>query len=392
METISTLQKSMRSKITKILFLGAFIFMGLTSKAQCTASFTPFDSVGYGYFMNTSSGSGLTSSWDFGDGTFGSGTGDIIHLYSSPGTYYVCLTVTNFLATCTDTYCDSITIGVGGGSGACMGIVNPTFTYIDSLGTVDFSNTPSGSGPVYFWDFGDGTNSSVVGNTTHVYSSPGTYMVCLTVYETGAGTDSCQYCDYVTVGSLLPSCYAGFVIMQDSTDLYNYFVYNYSTTPGTTTYFWDFGDGTTSTLAYPSHTYADTIPVQLCLTVSDGAGCTATFCDSILTPGRSGTPFTINVMNPMGISENENTITALENYPNPFSDNTTINYEINKEATVSICIVDLLGNKIAEIVNENKTSGEYSVTWNSQGVSDGMYLLQLQVNNDIKTKKIIVNK
>lgn len=362
--------------------------MSFTSKAQCTASFIPYDSVGYGYFVNTSSGSGLTCTWDFGDGTFGSGTGDITHLYSTTGTYYVCLTVTNFLATCTSTYCDSIRIS-SSSSGSC----NALFGSADSVTFFQFYDASTGAGSLtYFWDFGDGTNSTTVGDETHVYASAGTYLVCLTVSDT-SGSCSDTYCNYVTVmGGTLPSCYAGFSIVQDSTNLFNYFIYNYSTSSGTITYLWDFGDGSSSTLAYPSHTYATTSPVTICLTITDGASCTDTYCDSI-TPGMMmSSVFTINVLNPMGVSENENTITSLENYPNPFSDNTTINYAINKEATVSISVVDLLGNTIAEIVNENKASGEYSITWNSQTVSDGMYLLQLKVNNDIKTKKIIVNK
>ncbi|CAN5537673.1 hypothetical protein BH10BAC1_BH10BAC1_01170 [soil metagenome] len=385
MKTIFTSQKNSTSRLTKVLVLAAFIFMSFTSKAQCAASFISSDSAGTGYFVNTSTGSGITSTWNFGDGTSGTSTGDITHYYPSAGTYIVCLTITDFLATCTSTYCDSITIGAGGSCNALFGSA-------DSTSFTQFYDASTGAGPLnYSWDFGDGSTSTTVGNVTHVYATPGTYWACLTITDT-AGSCSDTYCSSIYSGGST-GCNAYFYIVQDSFDLYNYFVYNASyVSSGSMTYFWDFGDGTTSTLPYPSHTYADTIPVQLCLTITDGASCTSTFCDSILTPGRSGTPFTISVMNPMAISENENSITSLENYPNPFSDNTTINYSINKDANVSISIIDLLGNKIAEITNENKASGEYSTTWNSQGVSEGMYLLQLKVNNDIKTKKIVVNK
>jgi len=44
---------------------------------------------------------------------------------------------------------------------------------------------------------------------------------------------------------------------------------------------WDLGDGSTSTDANPSHTYADPIVYEVCLTVEDDAGCTATFCDKV---------------------------------------------------------------------------------------------------------------
>ena len=141
---------------------------------------------------------------------------------------------------------------------------------------------------------------------------------------------------------------------------------------------------------YPTHTYATTTPIVLCLTISDGS-CTDTYCDSI-TPGlMMSSVFTINVV-PLSISENISSITSFENYPNPFSDNTTINYAINKDANVSISIVDLWGNTIAELENGNRSNGEYSTTWNAEGVAEGMYLLQLKVNNDISIKKIIVNR
>jgi PKD repeat protein len=391
MKTIKKIKNQMISKITKVAFLGAFICIGFTSKAQCTASFVPFDSVGYGYFWNTSIGSGLTSTWNFGDGSTGTSVGDITHLYASPGTYYVCLTVNNFTTTCTATFCDSITIAPSS-TGACMGIVNASFTESETAGTINFTNVPSGSSPVYFWDFGDGTNSSVAGSTSHTYATNGTYPVCLTVYETGSGTDSCQYCTNVTVTGASPACSLTMNVVQDSSNLFNYFVYYTASTPGATTYLWDFGDGTASTLPYPSHTYLTTSPVVVCLTISDGLLCTVTSCDSI-TPGlMMSSTFTINAVNPLGISENENAITSLDNYPNPFSDFTTINYVINKEAHVSMNVIDLLGNTIAELENGNKASGEYTATWNPENIAEGMYLLQLKVNNNISTKKIIVNK
>lgn len=358
-----------------------------TTPAACSASFMPFDSSGYGYFINTSSGTGLTCTWDFGDGTTATTSGDAIHLYSSPGTYYVCLTISDFFSTCTDTYCDSITISSS--SGTC----NAFFVSNDSLAYTQFYDYSTGSGSLnYFWDFGDGTYSSTVGDETHVYASAGTYIVCLTIADS---TSSCSdiYCSSITVGSSA-SCNANFTIVQDSTNLYNYFVYNTSTfSSGSVAYLWDFGDGTTSTAAYPSHTYASTAPVVLCLTISDTSGCTDTYCDTI-TPGMMmSSMFTINVVNPLAsVTENETSITSFENYPNPFSDNTIINYLINKDAIVSLSIVDLLGNTIAELENGNKSSGEYSTKWNAESVSEGMYLLQLKVNNDISIKKIIVNR
>jgi PKD repeat protein len=368
--------------------------ISVTNTAGCSASFIPYDSAGYGYFYNTSGGSGLTSTWTFGDGTSGTSTGDITHLYASPGMYYVCLTVSNFLG-CSSTYCDSLRIN-GASSGMCLGSVDATFSAADSSGTAYFYNNPTGTGPVYFWDFGDGTTSSVVGTTSHFYSSPGTYPVCLTVYETGGTYDSCQYCSYVTIGGggTAGPCDATFTIVQDSTNLFNYYVYNNSVGSSTSTYFWDFGDGTSSTLQYPSHTYLSSGPYYLCLTVADSTpvlNCTHTYCDS-LGAGHASVPLTLTVVNTTtGISESI-VNTSLENYPNPFNGSTTISYSVSKDATVELNVFDLLGNKIAVIESNRRSAGTYTATWNAGNVSEGMYLLQMKVNEKVSTRKMVVNK
>jgi PKD repeat protein len=373
-----------------------YSFTVTNSSPSCNASFVPYDSAGYTYFWNQSTGSNLTSTWTFGDGTAGTSTGDIVHLYSGTGVFYVCLTVTDSSGSCTDTFCDSVVRG-SGSTGMCLGSVNASFTYMDSAGTAYFENIPTGTSPVYFWDFGDGTASSDVGNTTHYYGSPGTYMVCLTVYETGGTYDSCQYCSYVTIGGGSGGpCDASFVIIQDSTNLFNYYIYNNSTsTTGSATYFWDFGDGTSSTLQYPSHTYPGSGPYYLCLTITESSPmltCTATFCDS-LAAGHASVPITITVVDPLATGISESIVaTTLENYPNPFSGSTTINYSIAKDATVELSVTDLLGKKIATIENSNKTEGSYSVNWNAENVAEGMYLLQMKVNNNTTTRKIILTK
>ena len=385
MKQFKNFQNQLNSKIIKVLFSGVFLCISFSSKAQCTASFMPFDSAGYGYFTNTSIGTSLTSTWTFGDGTSGTSVGDITHLYSSPGTYYVCLTVSSFISSCTSTFCDSITILSP--TSSC----NAYFVSNDSSSFTQFYDYSTGTGTYnYSWDFGDGSTSSTVGNETHLYTSPGTYTVCLTISDTSTScTDT--YCSSVIVPGAA-TCNASFIIVQDSTNLFNYFVYNTSSALAPAlTYLWDFGDGTTSTGAYPSHTYASTTPVVLCLTIADGTGCTDTFCDSI-TPGlMMSSTFTINVL-PLGVTEDVSTISSLENYPNPLSDMTTISYSIKKDEFVELAIFDLRGNKIASIENGNKQTGMFTTTWNSDGVANGMYLLHLKAGNSVSVKKLVISK
>ena len=386
------LQDSSSSCVDTNLFLVTVINNSTPTGGGCNAYFVAHDSLNYVLFENLSTGSGLTYAWTYGDGTTATAVGNAYHTYASTGTYIVCLTVSNMLG-CSSTYCDSVTIHSNGMSGACMGIVNPVFTASDSGAFGVFINSPSTPNQMYGWDFGDGSYGSTIGNTTHHYAANGTYYVCLSAFDT-LTLDSCHYCTYVNI-TAYPGCYASYYIVQDSLDSYQYNLYNTSyTTLGSPSYYWDFGDGATSTLPYPSHTYAGNGPYYLCLTIADSSAagyCTDTYCDS-LAAGRSE-GITVTVVAPLTTGISEQTIaTSLENYPNPFSGSTTINYTIAADAAVELNVVDLLGNKVASLENSHKAAGSYSVVWNAGDVAQGMYLLQMRANNSVSIRKIIVNK
>ncbi len=147
---------------------------------------------------------------------------------------------------------------------------------------------------IYFWDFGDGSTSATSGSTTHTYTLNGTYYACLTISDTSGCSNT--YCGYVTVGNPAGNnCSASFYLVQDSTNMYNYTAVSYATTGTSYSYFWDFGDGSSSTQQYPTHTYAGVGPYVLCLTVTDNVGCTATQCDSLYA-GRGSNVITLNVV------------------------------------------------------------------------------------------------
>ena len=73
----------------------------------------------------------------------------------------------------------------------------------------------------------------------------------------------------------------------------------------------------------------------------------------------------------------EETIAAyrlFNNYPNPFNPTTTIRYDLPEPAKVSLIVYDVLGRKVAELVNEEKAAGYHSITWNAANVASGVYL------------------
>jgi len=85
-------------------------------------------------------------------------------------------------------------------------------------------------------------------------------------------------------------------------------------------------------------------------------------------------------------------IVLLQNYPNPFNPTTTINYSIPKSGLVTIKVYDVLGKEVRTLVNEEKTAGNYSVQFNGNNLSSGIYFYRMQSDNLSQTKKLILLK
>jgi hypothetical protein len=90
--------------------------------------------------------------------------------------------------------------------------------------------------------------------------------------------------------------------------------------------------------------------------------------------------------------------TLYQNYPNPFNPTTTIAYDLNKSADVTIKIYNLAGQEVNTLVNnENQSPGSKQVVWdgrdsNGHQVASGIYLYKLQAGSTIQTRKMILLK
>lgn len=78
------------------------------------------------------------------------------------------------------------------------------------------------------------------------------------------------------------------------------------------------------------------------------------------------------------------------NYPNPFSQNTTISFNIHNHRFVSLKVYDVLGNEIKTLVNKELLAGEYEFKFSGKGLTCGIYYYQLRMGNLMKTKKMIL--
>jgi len=86
-----------------------------------------------------------------------------------------------------------------------------------------------------------------------------------------------------------------------------------------------------------------------------------------------------------------------ENYPNPFNPSTNIKFDIPENGLVSLIVYDLMGHKVAELVNTNMNSGFHNVSWNGTDnfgntVSTGVYIYQLKTGNYSNTQKMLFIK
>lgn len=80
----------------------------------------------------------------------------------------------------------------------------------------------------------------------------------------------------------------------------------------------------------------------------------------------------------------------MQNYPNPFNPTTTIQYSVPQNSFIRIVIYDLLGKALKVLVNEEKATGNYTVTFNAKELSSGIYFYRLQAGKFVDTKKMIL--
>ena len=247
-------------------------FLGLQAQPICDelqAGFTSSISGLSIQFTNASAGAGLqtTYQWTYGDGNTANAPNPS-HTYTAAGEYEVCLYVISIYfngggvpTTCVDTACTMIVVGP---ADPCDGFEACFEASQTAANTIAFGNcSQPGANAQYLWTFGDGSNGSGT-YPTHVYDQPGTYTVCVTAYGNGCEDTYC-----------LP------VVVQGGSDPCDELEagFTWTTTPngtqfsnGTTgtgiqnTWYWTFGDGSTSNDGQPFHTYAEPGVYEVCLT------------------------------------------------------------------------------------------------------------------------------
>ena len=194
--------------------------------------------------LNTSNTSPVsTYAWSFGNGQTAT-TANPTASYNTAGTYTITLnyTLANGCAYSKQRIITLIATPISSFT------ATPTTVCIGS--PVTFTNTSS-AGTTYSWYFGDGTTTASNANSiTHAYTDTGTYTVMLTGFNGGC-VDTFKQINLIHVNP--PKAIFTFSIANCSDRKTIAFT---NTSIGATSYLWNFGDGGTSTLSNPTHTYA----------------------------------------------------------------------------------------------------------------------------------------
>jgi PKD repeat protein len=311
-------------------------------------------------FSNSSIG-GDSYAWNFGDGEE-STEENPSHSYSQVGTYLVELVAFNSCGS--DTILQEVEV--------VAVIPSAMFSADETTGcvpfTVQFTDDSQGGPTEWNWIFEGGIPATATEqNPVVVYNTPGTYDVTLEVSNI-AGNNLLVQSNLITVGDVPQP---EFTYTDDMGE-----VIFTNTTIGGSTYTWDFGDGGSSNQSSPTHTYTESGTYTVLLTASNECG-DATFSQEI----------TVMISS---VGEIEG-ISRLDLFPNP--NNGQFNLRIESNTATSAEVALRIYNAIGQQLIDRKAilaNGVLQETFNLQAYPSGMYFLQLEMNGNTLTRKVIV--
>jgi len=105
--------------------------------------------------------------------------------------------------------------------------------------------------------------------------------------------------------------------------------------------------------------------------------------------------FTANITSKndvVSVHELKNNELLLTNYPNPFSNSTTIGFTLKKNSKIKLSIYDLSGRLIQILADKELTSGEHRLEFSSGTISTGIYYCVLNTGESVETRKMIITK
>ncbi|HAY33266.1 MAG TPA: T9SS type A sorting domain-containing protein [Ignavibacteria bacterium] len=120
--------------------------------------------------------------------------------------------------------------------------------------------------------------------------------------------------------------------------------------------------------------------------------------DTLAVPNASNNTVTFHLLDyPSGVNLNQtgipNSSVLYQNYPNPFNPETVIRFDLSESKFISLKIFDILGNEIASLLNEKKSTGNYEIKFDGSSLSGGVYFYRLSADGvSVDTKSMMLIK
>lgn len=134
---------------------------------------------------------------------------------------------------------------------------------------VQYTSTSTGA-VSWFWDLGNG-NTSTLSNPSNLYTTSGNFTITLIAFDASGNSDTARYTNFITVEGR-PTADFNSNITTACPDN-NLFIFTNSSFGSATSFLWDFGDGTTSSLENPTHSYTYAGMFTVTLIAMNGSGC-----------------------------------------------------------------------------------------------------------------------
>ncbi|MEI9910034.1 MAG: PKD domain-containing protein [Bacteroidota bacterium] len=298
----------MRKLISFVFILSC---VNIKVKAQCDAAFTFSVNLATAQFQATNANVNYRHYWLLGDGTNGFGTG-ISHTYSFPGTYTVTHILADSVNQCSDTTQQLIGINIPVTCQSNLSLTRDS----SNFSLYYFNAMPQVTGDTamfYYWKI-DGISLPLPATTSSFSQvlTPGIHYICLTIFTTTGCTSSLCHTIIVTTP---PPC-ALTASFTYTTFASNSKQFNFTPDPlsNELRYDWNFGDGHSSSLANPVHTYSQAGTYNVRLIITDTIpGCRDSVWQNLQVHGTGDScaasyTYTANPVHP-----NQITFTAISN-------------------------------------------------------------------------------
>jgi|JI9StandDraft_1071089.scaffolds.fasta_scaffold47582_2 PKD repeat protein len=398
---MKTIYSKKIGKMIQTLVIATMTMFAQRAQAQCQANFFSYAGPnGLMNFISTSTGTLATTHyyWSSGQSIIGQAV-NVSHTFTNNGYHGVCLFISDStnLPYCNSWYCDTVLVTsvITPSTSPCQANFNKVK---GPNGSVSFTSTSTGvgAGTSYLWSFGSGLGNAY--NTTtpsYTYGTNGAKWICLTITNTVTGCSNTK-CDSVIItnASATNPCSPTvmFGMVKDSLQTLNWYaIPNYpNNVTGAT---WNWGDGSSTTNLYPSHTYSAAGLYSICVTASVSCGTvTATYCyvANIFKSSQDNSILTLNVRQsiPTGLQQQSNETKELKVFPNPSAGEFTLLLTGSNRESVDLVVYNLLGEKV--FAKQYAKQDQLNLDLNQ--LSSGQYYVQASCQSGIYFKKIVIQK